>query len=93
MVDQHIGFNDNKFIRKRISRLEGNSVYQIMVELQPQVGQGCKILSKTYKSIQLESIGHMEFTIKNSVYFIIICRLCTTHPLYHIYIYIFETLF
>lgn len=32
-----------------------------------------------------KNISYVEFTIKRIVYFIIICKLCTTHSLYQYY--------
>lgn len=57
---------------------------QMVVETQLQAGSGYRIWAKTNKSILWESVGQMEFSVKNSVYFSIIRRLHTTQTLYQV---------
>lgn len=47
----YVRYNDNRFIRKRVSILGCNSICQIIVQLQPYVGYRYKSLAKVNKII------------------------------------------
>lgn len=72
---------DDAFIAQRDGRLGSKSIYQILVEGQPQCGYQYKSLENVNGSILLESTGCVEFMIISIVYFILTYQLCTRHSL------------
>lgn len=71
---------DDAFIAERDGRLRSKSIYQTLVEGQPQCGYQYKRLENVNGSILLESTGCVEFMI-SIVYFILTYQLCTRHSL------------